>query len=154
FVLAALNDESLLQQFDCLGNRLDLGIEEILNREGNWFHTGYGRPTDAAFSQWRVVDEVPAFFQLGDPLDDPGRWAEVSPIRQHITKVGAEQGWENARVVSHRTPVPFDEPMLGIVEMWRQGDANPHFALAVGETMLRVGQRYIAWTAFERAARM
>jgi hypothetical protein len=39
--------------------------------------------------------------------------------------------------------------------MWRQGGgANPHFALALGETMLRVGQRYIAWAAYERAGRM
>jgi hypothetical protein len=45
--------------------------------------------------------------------------------------------------------------MLGIIGMWRQGGgANPHFALALGETMLRVGQRYIAWTAFERASEM
>ena len=49
---------------------------------------------------------------------------------------------------SHRKPVPFDEPALGIIGMWRQGGgANPHFALALGETMLRVGQRYIAWCA-------
>src|SRR5207253_654714 len=47
---------------------------------------------------------------------------------------------------------PFDEPALGIVGMWRMGaGANPHFALALGEIMLRVGQRYIAWTAYERA---
>ena len=39
--------------------------------------------------------------------------------------------------------------------MWRQGGgANPYFALALGEIMLRVGQRYIAWAAYERAARM
>ena len=45
--------------------------------------------------------------------------------------------------------------MLGIIGMWRQGGgANPHFALCVGEVMLRVGQRYIAWAAFERAGRL
>ena len=45
--------------------------------------------------------------------------------------------------------------MLGIIGMWRQGGgANPHFALALGETMLRVGQRYIAWAAYERAFRL
>ncbi len=39
--------------------------------------------------------------------------------------------------------------------MWRQGGgANPHFALCLGETMLRVGQRYLAWSAFERASRL
>lgn len=51
--------------------------------------------------------------------------------------------------------MPFDEPTLGIIGMWRLGGgANPHFALALGEIMLRVGQRYIAWCAYERAAGM
>ncbi len=155
FLLAAMDDPSLLKTYDCLGNRLDLGIEPILNREGNWVDTGYGRANDAHFSQWKSVDEVPAFFRSGEPLDDPARWKELSPIRNHITKVGAEQGWEAVPVPSHRSPAPFDEPMMGIIGMWRQGGgANPHFALAMGETMLRVGQRYIAWSAFERASRM
>ena len=58
-------------------------------------------------------------------------------------------------VPSHRMPTSFDEPCLGIVGMWRQGGgANPHFALALAETMLRVGQRYVAWTAYERASRL
>ena len=39
--------------------------------------------------------------------------------------------------------------------MWQEGGGpNPHFALAIGEIILRVGQRYIAWNAFERASRM
>ena len=155
FLLAAMREPGLLTTFDCLGNRLDLGIEEILNREANWIGTGYGRPNDAAFGQGKVNGEVPAFFRAVEALDDPSRWPEVSPIRRHITKVGAERGWEDVPVPSHRTPVPFDEPMLGMIGMWRQGGgANPHFALAFGETMLRVGQRWIAWEAFERAGRM
>jgi hypothetical protein len=84
---------------------------------------------------------------------------EVPPgsasIRDHITKVGAEAGWEGVAVPSHRAPVAFDEPTLGIIGMWRQGGgASPHFALALGEIMLRVGQRSIAWSAFERASRL
>jgi hypothetical protein len=43
--------------------------------------------------------------------------------------------------------------VLGIIALWQQGGGpDPHFALALGETMLRVGQRYIAWCAYERAA--
>jgi hypothetical protein len=154
FLLAAMGEPELLRTFDCLGNRLDLGIEEILDREQNWVQTGYGRPTDATFSRgW--AEEVPAFLSRRGPLDDPSLWAELSPIRRHVTKVGAERGWEEVAVPSHRTPVPFDEPVLGIIGMWRQGGgASPHFALALGETMLRVGQRYIAWAAYERAARL
>jgi hypothetical protein len=155
FLLAAAANPELLRTFDCLGNRLDPGIEELLNREANWTGTGYGRPTDAAFSQGKVDDELPAFFVPGVDVENPERWGELSPIRQHITKVGAERGWEDVPVPSHRTPVAFDEPVLGIIGMWRQGGgANPHFALALGETMLRVGQRYIAWSAFERTARL
>lgn len=155
FLLAAMDDPALLKTFDCLGNRLDLGIEEILDREGNWIDTGYGRPTDAAFSQGKVTDLVPAFFHADAPVEDPARWEEFRAIREHITRVGAERGWEAVAVPSHRNPVPFDEPVLGIIGMWRQGGgANPHFALALGEVMLRVGQRYIAWAAYERAIRM
>jgi hypothetical protein len=58
-------------------------------------------------------------------------------------------------LAAHSKPVPFDEPTLGILGMWRLGGgASPHFALALGEIKLRVGQRYIAWCAFERAAGM
>ncbi len=155
FLLAAMADPALLGTFDCLGNRLDLRIEEILNREGNWVSAGFGRPTDAAFGQGKAARELPAYFVADAPIDDPSRWREFSPIRVHITRVGAEGGWDQVPVPSHRSPAPFDEPVLGIIGMWRQGGgANPHFALALGETMLRVGQRYIAWAAFERAGRM
>ena len=85
--------------------------------------------------------------------DDPGQWPELSKIRDYVTKVGSEGDWKSVPVPSHREPVPFDEPTLGIVGMWRLGGgANPHFALALGEVMTRVGQRYIAWCAYERAA--
>src|SRR5262249_37386001 len=63
--------------------------------------------------------------------------------------------WASAVKTTHRGPVPFDEPTLGIIGMWRAGGgANPHFALALGEIMMRVGQRDIAWNAYERAVRL
>lgn len=155
YLLAVMEDPGLLKTYDCLGNRLGLGIEEILNRESNWTVTGYGRPTDAAFGQGKAEDEVPEFFKSGVPLDDPIRWPQLKSIRRHITKVGAEEGWNAVPVPSHRDPAAFDEPVLGIIGMWRQGGgANPYFALALGETMLRVGQRSIAWSAYERAERL
>lgn len=155
FLLAAMDKPDLLRTFDCLGNRLDLDIERILNREANWIDTGYGRATSAEFSQGRAVREVPAFFEPGADPADPARWAELSPVRRHVTRVGAEHGWDAVAVPSHRQPAPFDEPVLGVIGMWRQGGgANPHFALALGEVMLRVGQRHVAWAAFERAHRM
>ena len=155
FFLAAMDDPALLKTYDCLGNRLDLPIEQMLDREQTWWITGYGRAYDIGFSRFDPVREVPAFYEPGGPPDDPSRWAEVGPIRAHIIKVGAESGWESVPVPSHRKPAPFDEPALGIIGMWRQGaGANPHFALALGETMLRVGQRHIAWEAFERASKL
>ncbi|WP_165246560.1 hypothetical protein [Paludisphaera soli] len=136
FLLAAMDDPSLLKAYDCLGNRLDRPTGEVLDRETNQLDTGYGRPYDLAFSKGEVPPRSPS-------------------IRDHITKVGAEAGWQEVPVPSHRVPVAFDEPTLGIIGMWRQGGgANPHFALALGETMLRVGQRSIAWTAYERAYRL
>src|SRR5262249_2419526 len=64
-------------------------------------------------------------------------------VRNWITRVGDP------------LTVPFDEPTLGIIGMWRLGGgANPHFCLALGETMLRVGQRNIAWCAYERATQL
>jgi len=155
FLLAAMADPSLLMTFDCLGNRLDLETTAILDREANWVETGYGRAYDPTFARWKITKEAPEFFEPGFPIDDPAWWPKLNPIRRHITKVGAEAGWEAVAVASHRAPVPFDEPVLGIIGMWRQGGgANPHFALALGETMLRVGQRSIAWSAFERASRL
>jgi hypothetical protein len=116
FILNAMEHSGRLGWFDFVGNRLDLDIEPILNREANWTGTGYGRPTDALFSQGRVADAVPAFFQRDASLDDPTRWLEFSPIRQHITKVGGEE-WDGVPVLSHRASVPFDEPVLGIIGM-------------------------------------
>ena len=154
FLLAAMEEPDLLKTFDFMGNRLDLGIEEILSRKGVWGRKSYGGATNGRFNPSDLGETVSAFLERGD-LDDPSHWAEVQLIRQSITRVGAEDGWKTVAVPSHQEPAPFDEPVLGIIGIWRQGSgANPHFALALGETMLRVGQRYIAWAAYERAARM
>jgi hypothetical protein len=155
FLLATIDRPDLLKTYDCLGNRLGLDIPDILDRETNWVNMPYGRAFDPAFSQGKVDAEVPGFFVEGIDVGAASQWKSLNSIRNHITKIGAETGWENVPVPSHRTPVAFDEPMLGIIGMWRQGGgANPHFALAIGETMLRVGQRYLAWSAFERAGRL
>ena len=118
---------------------------------------GYGRPTTTEFFRslkW-LESDCPPYFSAGFDPADPEHWEAASVIRERITHVGAEPGWELVDVPSHREAVPFDEPMLGIIGMWRQGGgANPHFALAVAETMLRTGQRFIAWTAYARAKKL
>lgn len=134
FLLAAMDDPTLLKTFDCVGNRLDLPYEEMIGHE---YRGGYGRDYDTMY------------------VADLASGRTVQDARERITKVGAEEGWEAVAVPSHRSPAPFDEPALGIIGMWRQGGgANPHFALALGEVMLRVDQRLIAWAAFERASRL
>jgi hypothetical protein len=80
--------------------------------------------------------------------------SDLDGYRRMVVKVGSEGHW-SILSTAHSKPVPFDEPVLGIIGMWREGGgANPHFALCLGETMLRVGQRYLAWAAFERASRL
>jgi len=154
FLRATFQDPSLLKKFDCLGNRLDLPDAEVLTPGFDMAQAGYSRPAILDFfHRWYNTSPFKEFSQPGIRPDDPALWAVLSPIRLYITKIGAEEGWDLVDVPSHQSPVPFDEPVLGIIGMWRQGGgANPHFALALGETMLRVGQRYIAWTAFERAS--
>jgi hypothetical protein len=154
FLLASIEKPEVLRKFDCLGNRIDLSANEDLFRSRWWQHLEYGHASNKAFRLGHAASAVPEFFHPEGPLDDPSLWPAVRGIRKFITKVGAEDGWLRVPVPSHREPVPFDEPMLGIIDMWRTGGgANPHFALACGEAMLRVGQRFIAWTAYERASR-
>jgi hypothetical protein len=136
FLLAAMDDPQLLLKCDLAGDRLDRAVDPAPLRCINDGGLMVGRNR-----------EVAAY------LKDPQLSIHSSHLRMGITEVGAEEGWDKAVRGSHTTPVPFDEPVLGIIGMWRLGGgANPHFALALGEIMLRVGQRYLAWCAYERAA--
>ena len=143
FVLAAMEKPEVLKQYDFVGNGLDASISPKAVR-----HEFESVP----FSM--LARQNPDAIQNPDGItseDTRHRFREAIPLvgRQHargeVVKVGP---WK-----SHRTP--FDEPCLGIVGMWRQGiGPDPHFALCLGEIMLWVGQRFIAWAAFERASRM
>jgi hypothetical protein len=138
FMTALLDDPQLLLKYDMIGDRLDKVIEPAEERcyNSQWWafgYDGYGKSY----------------------LEAPQTTKDSARFRQSIALVGAEEGWKDAVKSEHQKPVAFDEPALGIVGMWRLGGgAHPHFALALGETMLRVGQRYIAWCAYERAARL
>jgi hypothetical protein len=135
FFLAVMDNPQLLLRFDMVGNRLDATLDTTRMRDvrPGWDASG-GAATAAAY--------------LADPEEHPF----PGHLRQFILLVGASQDWAEEVPTSHKRPVPFDEPTLGIIGMWRLGGgANPHFALALGEIMLRVGQRYIAWCAYERA---
>jgi hypothetical protein len=69
--------------------------------------------------------------------------------------VGNESAPDEWKGTERGKAAAFDEPTLWLVGEWRQGSGpNPHYALCLGEIMLRVGQRYLAWTCYERAARL
>jgi hypothetical protein len=138
FLLASFDDPSLVARSDMIGDLLERTPHRgtCLRRHSQWGTTGF---------TWQAARE------LGWPNYEMAGMPRVSRevLRAEIRRVGAE--YEASPV--HEAP--FDEPTLGIVGMWRYGGgANPHFALALGEIMLRVGQRYIAWCAYERAVQL
>jgi hypothetical protein len=142
YMMALLDDPRLLLKYDMIGNRLDKEIDPAQRR---CYHEMWGLLGANRFAREYLAGEPLSY---GERRDRPD-------FRQHMTKVGAEQGWKEAVKSKHQEPVPFDEPTLGIIGMWRLGGgAHPHFALALGETMFRVGQRYIAWCAFQRAIQL
>jgi hypothetical protein len=140
FLLAVGERPSLLLEYDMIGDSLAGGIDSSAGRSSRLEYPPYAAKRKVA----AYLRDKDAALNLGD----------LQTLReQYITLVGAEGRWSKAVSSSHGERVPFDEPALGIIGMWRLGGgANPHFALALGEIMLRVGQRYIAWCAYERAA--
>jgi hypothetical protein len=145
YLLAVSAQPQLLLQYDMIGDELH---EEFDPSELRSYEPSYGR-----MGANREVAGVVAYLRDENADLHSGSTGEMRD--RYITHVGASAGWARAVPCSQREPVPFDEPTLGIIGMWRLGSgANPHFALALGEIMLRVGQRYIAWCAYERAAAM
>ncbi len=135
FLLDATDRPDVLTEKDFLGNRLD--------------HT---LPAEAFLpaSAFKKGDGTARSYYTSDLMSGAGR---ITHDRTGVARVGLDS--ENNTSSYKAVGIPFDEPMLGIVGMWRQGGGpNPHFALCIGEVMLRVGQRHIAWTAFERAVRL
>jgi hypothetical protein len=147
FLLAALENPPLLLQFDMAGDSLWRDIDPWQNRSIR-DAAAWGIAGDARFAAKYLKN--PDEYLKGSG----GRSGPVT-FRGQIACVGAEAPWNEVVKSSHRGPVYFDEPVLGIIGMWRLGGgANPQFALTLGEIMLRVGQRYVAWCAYERAVHL
>jgi hypothetical protein len=144
FLLAAADRPELLLKYDMIGNRLDgapSGYTAIDQRRT--FETrGFGFPLRRLLQHER---------ELSTPESLSAE--EAGEVRGTcIAAVGAEDDWAKDVKSSRDKPAPFDEPTLGILGMWTlAAGANPHFAVALGEIMLRVGQSHIAWAAYERA---
>jgi hypothetical protein len=138
FLLAAAAKPEILLKYDMVGNQLTETFDPLPRRcyQDNWLMAGGGELAESF-------------------LANTSNHLRRADLREFIATVGAEANWCTTVPLSHTKPVPFDEPVLGIIGMWRLGGgANPHLALVLGEIMLRVGQRYIAWCAYERAADM
>jgi hypothetical protein len=138
YFLTVCEKPDLLLRFDLIGDDLSRALDPAENR--------CERPEGLMIGVNR---------DIGDWLRTPPNQDTRDDIRKYITAVGAEEHWDTVVPKAQKVPAPFDEPTLGIVGMWRYGGGpNPHFALALGEIMMRVGQRYIAWSAYERAIEM
>ena len=149
-LLVAGDQPAVLRECDPIGNRLDLPIQIPTD---SWYTAPYedyeavfGRPYHRSFSQDLHFELATNY---ADAVDDPER---RSAVRRYIYQVGGEQPKSG---VKYGRRAPFDEPALWLIGEWRQGSGpSPHLALCLGEIMLRVGQRYLAWNCYERAARM
>ena len=140
FLLAASKNPKLLLEYDMIGNSL----EEPVNLRHPRGYPSAMRPGRQSYRD-NLVRRVDAF------LKNPRDAEESSALRNGIRHVGNN---DREGLVPSWKLGPFDEPCLGIIGMWRLGGgANKHFALALGETMMRVKQRHLAWSAYQRAIR-
>ena len=160
FMLNVADKPELLRESDCLGNRLSTQIDVAAFRfrpPDSRVHS-HGNGVARSYTPTFATRIAPEFRRLLVAAD--GDAGAIPPdaaakVRAGITWVCAEMDHRVNSRGENLNAAPFDEPMLGIIGMWRQGGgANPHFALAIGETMLRVGQRQLAWSAYERAKRL
>jgi hypothetical protein len=155
---AWLDDGALperMRKCDLIGNRLDRPIEvprePWLQGPGFDCEVAYGRPFGAEWTYSLHTRRIPNSFADGVLSND-----ERKKYREHVARVGGESP-PGASPLGAPSGVraPFDEPALWLIGEWRQGSGpNPHYALCLGEIMLRVGQRYLAWNCYERASRM
>jgi hypothetical protein len=142
----------LVRKNDLIGNRLDREVEIRHRSLPGWAayednEQDVGRPY---LPRWASeLHENRMYRSSSAPSNDD------TAVRKFITRVGGEDVPKDSDGARRGKRAPFDEPALWLIGEWRQGSGpSPHFALCLGEIMLRVGQRYLAWTCFERAARM
>ncbi len=141
---------------DLIGNRLDVSIK-VTSHKGTYEHLYadtqhvMGRPYQSDWST-RVNRGSSETGVSPDGLEETAR---IDLRERSIAHVGRESPVEKSHGSERGKRASFDEPALWLIGEWRQGSGpNPHFAMCLGEIMLRVGQRYLAWSCFERATRM
>ena len=156
FFLRASEEPSLLRDYDCLGQSLKAWAPyDSLRRRMHLAQvrgaTGWSGGEDPQVMEPSITPEQRLALRRGIPRigeeltfsDDFAPYSYPVPY----TRLGQPPQEE--------TGVPFDEPVLAILGMWMLGGGpNPHFALALGGTMERLGQRQLAYAAYSRAIAM
>ncbi|QDG53929.1 hypothetical protein FIV42_25250 [Persicimonas caeni] len=154
YLLYGAEYPDFLRRYDMVGNRLDVHRScDDMRFDGSGTHYvgrelgDLSRPLfSPARYDWDTVEQ--GWHQVAEEIGGIG-------VRDLIRDVGAEGEWSDIDGLSQNVAVPFDDPVLGIVGMWRLGGGpNPHFALTLGGIMERVGRPRLAWAAYERAERL
>jgi hypothetical protein len=141
YLLIMLDRPEIVLELDMVGNLLN-----VSGRSGRAWSLGHMRKR--SLMAWGAQCQEARDYLLKPAADQ--REENLAEFRKSITFL--VPGFSDDVKISHRNQVPFDEPTLGIIGMWRLGGGpNPFFAVALGEVMIRVGQNYNAWNAFERA---
>ncbi|MGL4422196.1 MAG: hypothetical protein ACRCZF_16120, partial [Gemmataceae bacterium] len=113
YMLALYDNPELLVRFDMIGNRLDMNFNIATRSPMSDFGHQPGEPGPL---QWGAkYGGVALSRQAVTYLDQPESWEKYRKVREGIATVGAEECWIEAVASSHKKPVPFDEPTLGIV---------------------------------------
>jgi hypothetical protein len=150
----AAENPLLVRQGDLIGNRINLQVS-LPRVNSNKHYEFDGTPIQSRpFNRgWTVAIFYPMH---GKDADDPKLTAEERiAVRSHVTQVGGEFHAKSEPGALRGKRAAFDVASLWLIGEWRQGSGpNPHYALCLGEIMLRVGQRYLAWNCYERASRM
>jgi tetratricopeptide (TPR) repeat protein len=135
-LLYAVDHPDLLEKYDLFGDSLDDDLSDrgyTLRYPGNVYVRG----------NWAL------------PADDRMSVEDRLRIRRMISRTCIDDKWAERVRSDYISPMPFDEPTLAIIGMWTMGGGpNAHFAQCLGRIMQKVGERLIAWNAFERAVEL
>lgn len=144
-LLSAMKDPRLLLRYDLVGNRLGepVAVTGPLALPARRYAGRSATAVAGYLKHARISSEEPVHGRL------------LQMLREPIARLGVEGTWTTDVSTSLQEQPQFDEPVLGIIGMWRLGGgANPHFALALAGIMERVDRPALAWACYARAAEL
>lgn len=144
FMLEALDDPLMLTRQSLIGIPLEPVLE--YDNDGRVWMNAATAPHRGGY----ITDD--------SQIDSDSRRA----MRAGIVPVYQTREWIEAVTTDHVAESamigvnpPFDEPALACMGMWMLGGGpNPHFALALAQLALLIGQPRVAWAGFARAHAM